>query len=61
MKITLQQLRAIWSGKSGLTLDAGDYQRIDASAAAVTKALATGAALTQVRRESRRRRCALER
>ncbi|MCX7359560.1 MAG: histidine ammonia-lyase [Alphaproteobacteria bacterium] len=45
MKLTLQQLRAIWSGKSGLTLDAGDYQRIDAAAAAVTKALATGAAL----------------
>ncbi|MEQ1818390.1 MAG: histidine ammonia-lyase [Terricaulis sp.] len=45
MKLTLQQLRAIWSGKSSLTLDAADYQRIDASAAAVTKALATGAAL----------------
>ncbi len=45
MKLTLQQLRAIWSGKSGLTLDAADYQRIDDSAAAVTRALATGAAL----------------
>lgn len=45
MKLSLEQLRAIWSGKGGVTLDAADYSRIDASAAAVTKALATGAAL----------------
>jgi histidine ammonia-lyase len=45
MKLSLAQLRAIWSGKANVTLDAADYARIDASAAAVTKALATGAAL----------------
>ncbi len=45
MKLTLQQLREIWSGKGDLKLDAADYKRIDDSAAAVTKALATGAAL----------------
>lgn len=45
MKLSLQQLRDIWSGKGGLTLTAADYAQIDASAAAVTKALATGAAL----------------
>lgn len=45
MKLTLQQLREIWSGKANVTLAAADYAQIDASAAAVTKALATGAAL----------------
>ena len=45
MKLTLQQLRAIWSGKGALTLDAADYKRIEDSAAAVQRALATGAAL----------------
>ncbi|MEZ5971531.1 MAG: histidine ammonia-lyase [Hyphomonadaceae bacterium] len=45
MKLSLQQLREIWSGKAGVTLTAAEYAQIDASAAAVTKALATGAAL----------------
>jgi len=45
MKLNLQQLRAIWSGQGALTLDAADYKRIDDSAAAVQRALATGAAL----------------
>lgn len=45
MKLTLQQLREIWSGKANVTLAAADYAQIDASAAAVTRALATGAAL----------------
>lgn len=45
MKLMLRDLRAIWAGKAGVTLDAADYKRIDESAAAVTKALATGAAL----------------
>jgi histidine ammonia-lyase len=45
MKLALQQLRAIWSGQGALTLAAADYQRIDDSAAAVQRALATGAAL----------------
>lgn len=45
MKLTLQQLREIWSGKTNVTLAAPDYAQIDASAAAVTRALATGAAL----------------
>jgi len=44
-KLTLTQLRAIWAGESSVTLDAADYQRIEASAATVAKALATGAAL----------------
>ena len=45
MKLTLKQLREIWSGKANVTLTAADYAQIDASAAAVTRALATGAAL----------------
>ncbi len=45
MKLSLSQLRAIWSGQGALTLDAADYKRIDDAAAAVTRALATGAAL----------------
>jgi histidine ammonia-lyase len=45
MKLSLSQLRDIWSGKGDLKLDAADYKRIDDSAAAVTRALATGAAL----------------
>lgn len=45
MKLSLTQLRAIWSGESTLTLDSADYKRIDDAAAAVTRALATGAAL----------------
>ncbi|MBL8546533.1 MAG: histidine ammonia-lyase [Hyphomonadaceae bacterium] len=45
MKLTLQQLREIWSGQRHVTLDAADYARIDASAQAVAKALATGNAL----------------
>ncbi len=45
MKLSLTQLRAIWSGRGALTLDAADYKRIDESAAAVQRALATGAAL----------------
>ncbi|MBK6704847.1 MAG: histidine ammonia-lyase [Caulobacteraceae bacterium] len=45
MKLSLQQLRALWSGKGALALDAADYKRIDESAAAVQRALGTGAAL----------------
>jgi histidine ammonia-lyase len=45
MKLSLQQLRAIWAGQGPVTLDAADYRRIDDSAAAVQRALATGAAL----------------
>lgn len=45
MKLSLQDLRAIWSGAGGITFDAADYKRIDDSAATVTRALATGAAL----------------
>lgn len=44
-KLTLQQLRAIWAGEATVTLDAADFKRIEDSAAAVAKALATGAAL----------------
>lgn len=45
MKLSLAELRDIWSGQGTLTLDAADYKRIEDSAAAVAKALATGAAL----------------
>ncbi len=45
MKLCLQDLRAIWTGARSLTLDAADYEAIDASADAVARALATGAAL----------------
>lgn len=45
MKLSLAQLRDIWAGNSAVKLDAADYQRIDESAAAVARALATGAAL----------------
>lgn len=45
MKLSLSHLRAIWSGTGSIALDASDYARIDASAAAVAKALATGKAL----------------
>jgi histidine ammonia-lyase len=41
----LDDLRAIWSNERGLTPDADAYAAIDAAAAAVAKALATGAAL----------------
>ncbi len=44
-RLVLAELRAIWSGQGALTLDAADYKRVDDSAAAVAKALATGAAL----------------
>jgi histidine ammonia-lyase len=44
-RLSQQDLRAIWSGQRGLTLDAADYAAIDASAAAVANALATGATL----------------
>ena len=43
--LNLTDLRAIWSGERGLALDAADYAAIDASAATVAQALATGAAL----------------
>lgn len=43
--LNLTDLRAIWSGERGLTLDAADYAAIDASAAVVAKALAAGAAI----------------
>ncbi len=45
MKLTPKNLRSIWSGEGAVALDAADYERIDASAATVTRALATGAAL----------------
>jgi histidine ammonia-lyase len=44
-KLTLTNLRAIWRGDGALTLEAGDYARVEASAAVVKRALATGAAL----------------
>jgi len=45
-RLSLSELRAIWSGAGAqLSLDAADYGRIDASAAAVAQALASGAAL----------------
>ena len=44
-KLSLPDLRAIWSNQRGFSLTAPDYAAIDASAAAVAKALATGAAL----------------
>jgi histidine ammonia-lyase len=44
-KLDLKDLRAIWAGEAGVVLDAADYARIDASAAAVAKALQSGAAL----------------
>ena len=43
--LNLSDLRAIWSGERGLALEAADYVAIDASAATVAQALATGAAL----------------
>jgi histidine ammonia-lyase len=44
-RLALPEWRAIWAGQGGVSLDAADYKRIDDSAAAVAKALATGAAL----------------
>lgn len=44
-RLSLDELRAIWEGAGTLSLDAADYQRIDASAKAVANALATGKAL----------------
>ena len=44
-RLSLTDLRAIWSGAGALTLDAADYARIDASAEAVKRALAKGEAL----------------
>src|SRR5262249_26236937 len=44
-RLNLSELRAIWSDHGSLTLDAADYKRIDASAEAVKRALATGGAL----------------
>ncbi|MGH6952173.1 MAG: aromatic amino acid lyase, partial [Vitreimonas sp.] len=44
-RLTLTDLRAIWSGEREFALDAADYAAIDASAAAVAKALATDAAI----------------
>lgn len=45
MKLNLQELRDIWAGRGKLALADADYKRIEDSAAAVAKALATGAAL----------------
>jgi histidine ammonia-lyase len=45
LRLSLAEFRAIWSGAGSLSLDAADYARIDASSAAVTKALGSGAAL----------------
>jgi histidine ammonia-lyase len=42
-RLTLQHLRAIWSGAQGIALGADDYARIDAAAEIVRKALSTGA------------------
>jgi histidine ammonia-lyase len=44
-RLNLAELRAIWRGDGALTLDAGDYARVEQSAAAVARALATGVAL----------------
>jgi histidine ammonia-lyase len=44
-RLTLPDLRAIWSNQRGLSLTTADYAAIDASASTVAKALATGAAL----------------
>ncbi len=45
MKLSLAELRAIWAGGGGLSLDAADYMRIEASAQTVADALKSGAAL----------------
>lgn len=44
-RVALADLRAIWGGESGVSLDAADYACIDAAAAVVTRALASGAAI----------------
>jgi histidine ammonia-lyase len=44
-RVSLADLRAIWSGGAGVPLDANDYARIDASAQTVAKALQSGAAI----------------
>jgi histidine ammonia-lyase len=44
-RLALAQLRAVWRGEQGISIDAADYARIDASAETVQKALATGGAL----------------
>jgi histidine ammonia-lyase len=44
-RLSLAELRAVWRGEANVSLDARDYQRIDDAAAAVARALATGAAL----------------
>jgi histidine ammonia-lyase len=43
--LSLKELRAIWRGEGSLVLNADDYARIDASAAAVAQALDSGAGL----------------
>lgn len=44
-KLDLPDLRAIWNGERNVTLDAADYARVDASAEAVKRILASGAAI----------------
>ena len=44
-RLSLAELRAIWAGRDSVSLDAADYKRIEDSAAAVQRALATGEAL----------------
>ena len=44
-RLTLFDLRAIWADERGVVLDANDYARIEASAATVTRLLASGAAI----------------
>ena len=44
-KLSLTELRAIWRGERTAALDAADYARIEASAATVTKLLASGDAI----------------
>ncbi|MES1201324.1 MAG: histidine ammonia-lyase [Pseudomonadota bacterium] len=41
-RLTLPELRAIWSGAGAITLDAADYARIDAAADTVAKLLQQG-------------------
>ena len=44
-RLSISELRAIWAGRGALSLDAADYARIEASAAAVAEALKSGAAI----------------
>ncbi len=43
-RLNLADLRALWAGRGALTLEAGDYARIDAAAETVARLLASGAA-----------------